>query len=224
MSKELKMAAARAALGYVRDKMIVGLGTGSTAECFIDLLIENKKNFDIKVVPSSKKTELLAKNGNLSVTDINEVEKIDIMVDGADEVDDLKRMIKGGGGALFREKILAKAAKRMIVIIDKSKCVEQLGKKEIPVEVISFGHKFTQREIQNKGFRCQLRLNSDHSPYITDNNNYIYDVSLDSFISDPEHIHNRLISITGVLETGLFFGLNSTIIIASSSKDVIIED
>lgn len=224
MSKELKMAAARAALGYVRDKMIVGLGTGSTAECFIDLLIENRKNFDIKVVPSSKKTELSAKNGNLSVIDINEVEKIDLMVDGADEVDDLKRMIKGGGGAFFREKILAKAAKRMVVIVDKSKCVEQLGKREIPVEVISFGHKFTKIEIQNKGFRCRLRLDSDHSPYITDNNNYIYDVSLDSFISDPEHIHNRLISITGILETGLFFGLNATIIIASSSKDVIIED
>ena len=224
MSKELKIAAAKAALGFIKDGMIVGLGTGSTAECFIDLLIEKRKNYDITVVPSSKRTEFLARKGNLKVSDINEVEKIDIVVDGADEVDDLKRMIKGGGGALFREKIIAKAANRMIVIVDKSKCVDLLGKRAIPVEVSSFGYKFIRKEIQNKGFKCMHRLNADNTPYMTDNNNYLFEVSLDSFISDPEHIHNRLISITGVLETGLFFGLNATIVIANSPTDVIIED
>lgn len=224
MSKELKMAAAKAALEFVKDKMIIGLGTGSTAECFIDLLIQNRKVFNIKVVASSLRTSNLAKEGGLVLLDINDVEKIDIVVDGADEVDDQRRMIKGGGGALFREKIIAKAAKKMVVIVDKFKCVEQLGMKSIPVEVLPYGYKFTQKEILNKGFKSTMRLNPDKTFYLTDNHNYILDVTLNSFISDPEHIHNRLISITGVLETGLFFDLNPIVVIASSPKDVKVED
>lgn len=224
MSKELKMAAAKAAIEFVKDKMIIGLGTGSTAECFIDLLIQNKKIFDVKVVASSKRSAQLSKEGGLNLMDINDAQKIDIVVDGADEVDDQRRMIKGGGGALFREKIIAKAAKKMIVIVDKSKCVEQLAMRSIPVEVLPFGYKFTEKEIQKKGFKSILRLNPDKTLYLTDNNNYILDVSLNSFISDPEHIHNRLISITGVLETGLFFDLNPVVIIATTPEDVTVED
>jgi ribose 5-phosphate isomerase A len=226
MNRRLKLAAAREALAFIKDKMVLGLGTGSTAECFIEYLVEkvNKERLDLKVIASSKMTHELAKRGNLTVIDINQVDKIDLVVDGADEIDDQKRMIKGGGGALLREKILAKASEKMVVIVDKTKCVEELGKKAIPIEVAPYGYKFTEKKIEKLGFKCHLRLNPKNIPFITDNNNYILDISLDSFIADPQQIHDRLISVTGVLETGLFFDLNPMVIIAYSSNKVKIID
>lgn len=222
VNEDLKIAAARAALDFIRSEMIVGLGTGSTTEFFIDLLIEKstRTKLNIKVVPSSFRSAKKAKEGKFAVLDINEVVTIDIVVDGADEIDDQKNMIKGGGGALLREKILALAADKMIVIADKSKMVEQLGKRAIPVEIIPYGYKFTMKEFQKKGFIPFLRLKEDGSIFLTDNNNYIFDVKLDSFVANPKIIHERMISITGVIETGLFYDLDPILIIASDHGEI----
>ena len=223
--EKLKIAAAREAVNFVKDQMIVGLGTGSTAEYFIKLLVERANmGINIKVIASSVRTYKLAKTGNLDVLDINDVDKIDIVVDGADEIDDQKNIIKGGGGALLREKILASASDIMIVIADSSKIVKQLGNRAIPVEMIPYGYKFTMGEIHKIGFKSELRLNENKEPFITDNHNYILDVSLDTFVADPQHIHSRILSIPGVVETGLFFDLNPKLIIASSISDVKIID
>lgn len=226
MSYELKKAAAKAALNFVKDTMIVGLGSGTTAELFIEFLIDKVQveKWDIKVIASSERTFQIAKRGKLNLKEINEVDNIDIVVDGADEIDDQKRMIKGGGGALLREKILAQAAKKMVVIVDSSKCVAQLGKGLIPVEVSSFGYKFTQEKLQKEGFKSSLRLNENKLPFLTDNKNYILDLSLDKFFAAPKPLHEKISSVVGVLETGIFFELDPIVIVAHSATSVKIID
>ena len=221
MNDDLKAFAALEALNFVEDKMVIGLGTGSTTECFIKLLVEKAELLsDIKVVASSEKTALLAKKGNLKLCNFNEVERVDITFDGADEIDEQKRMIKGGGGALLREKILAFFSKKLIIMVDGSKYVKSFKKGPIPIEVLPYGYVFVQKEIEKKGFKSKLRLIEKNKPFVTDNNNYVLDVFLDAFISDPKHIHDRLISIPGVLETGLFFDFDLTCIIAKTLDDI----
>jgi ribose 5-phosphate isomerase A len=216
--EELKKLTGYKAAELIQKGTTVGLGTGTTAYYFIEKLIErnDKEQLNIKTVSSSKKSLKQAKEGGLSVFDIDEVDYIDITVDGADEIDPEKRMIKGGGGALLREKIVASMSKEMVVIIDESKQSPQLGTKKLPVEVTPFGSKSTLRKIQKRTPSANFRMN-EKSPkelYITDNGNYIIDVYFKSPLKDPEKEHNLLKQIPGVIETGFFFHLAGRVIVA----------
>ncbi len=216
MSDLLKKKAADRALDLIANQMTVGLGTGSTVNFFIDGLIEKKLN--IKVVASSHQSEKRAKEGSLSVLNINDVSSIDIVVDGADEIDPQKRMIKGAGGAFVREKILAKNGKKMVVIADGSKMVRHLGKRPLPVEVSVFGYKFTKNTLEKMGLKSTLRL-KDGKPFESDNHNYILDLHLTS-IKSLEKLESLLLEIPGVVDTGFFLNFNPTLIIAHSLAEV----
>ena len=135
------------------------------------------------------------------------IDALDLTVDGADEIDPQKRLIKGAGGALVREKIIASMSKEMVVIVDESKLVEKLGLHPLPVEIIPFGAKATQRHIQEIGLSGSLRKKDSEIPYLTDNQNWIYDVHFSSPIEDPEGLQQALLSIPGVVDTGFFFHL-----------------
>jgi len=206
MSEEQsKKTAAEKALDYVKDGMRVGLGTGSTAEYFIDALGEAEK--DVSCVPSSNATEELAKKAGLTLTTLNdalaearigEIPQLDVCVDGADEVDKKHRLIKGGGGALTREKILATCSKYFIVVVDETKMVGKLGKFPLPVEVLPFSEKMVEWEIRDLGGDPVLR-----EKYTTDNGNIILDVK-DLDLSDPLNLEGMLNNIPGVVENGVF--------------------
>ena len=205
---EAKRAAALKALDWIDDGMCVGLGTGSTVQFFIEELIKRcKEGLKITAVASSERTHKLAQEGGISLT--YHFIDIDVCVDGADEIDSEKRMIKGGGGALFREKIVASASKKMIVIVDDQKKVEKLHKAKVPVEIFPLGHLAAVKKMGKPG---EFRMDGDDF-YMTDNGNYIFDISLQSELSDPESLHNELIRIPGVIETGLFFGLPVTLVV-----------
>lgn len=221
MSKEQqKKAAAAKALDFIKSDTIVGLGSGTTAHFFIQLLIEQvQKGLSITAVSSSKESENLAKKGGIRIQDINEVPYIDITVDGADEIDAKKRMIKGGGGAHVREKILANYSQELIIIVDASKYVEYLGKRSLPVEVLPFGYKTVEKAIHSLKLTGDFRKQNDQL-YITDNGNYIYDVKIAYPCLNPEHVHDLLIHIPGVVDTGFFFNLAKKVIIASSESEV----
>lgn len=209
-----KKAAGYAAANLVQDGMTVGLGTGSTAAFFISRLAERcKEGLKVHTVASSQKSWDLARQNHIPTLDINELTSLDLTVDGADEIDRQMRMIKGGGGALLREKIVASMSKEMIVIIDSHKLVDALGTFPLPVEVIPFAWRATLNHLQRCDFTGHLRLNADGSLYITDNGNYIYDIAFSSPPVNVEAIDCRLKSIPGVLETGFFFNLAKKMII-----------
>lgn len=158
----VKKAIGEKAADLIQEGMIVGLGTGSTAYWFIESLIErHKKGLNIQVVASSKKSLEQARKGKLPLIDIDSLSFLDITVDGADEIDPEKRMIKGGGGALLREKIVATMSREMVVIVDESKLVQKLGKQKLPLEILPFGHKGTLHHINQLGFLaacvCKIR-------------------------------------------------------------------
>ena len=200
--------------------MVVGIGTGSTAYFFIQALIERcQEGLKIKAVSSSKASAELAKEGGIEILDLNDVEFIDITVDGADEIDSKKRMIKGGGGALLREKIVANASNEMIVIVDESKVVEHLGAFPLPVEVNPFGYELTKRQIEKQGFRAALR-EKEGKTYVTDNGNYILDLKFQHLPGEPEEHDQVLKEIPGVLETGFFFDLAGRVIIGNQEGKV----
>jgi ribose 5-phosphate isomerase A len=225
-SEKLKQLAGYKAAEFIESGMIVGLGTGSTAKYFIEKLIKRKeqnKNFSIQVVASSSKSLEQAKKGGLFVADINKLHSIDITVDGADEIDQKKRMIKGGGGALLREKIVASMSREMIVIVDESKKVSFLGKRKLPVEVIPFCSIATLTAIEKLGLNAQFRQNETTKElYITDNGNYIIDIHFSHLLEKPEEEHARLKEIPGVVETGFFFHLAGRVITAYKDGQVII--
>lgn len=211
MSQEGKLAAGRKAVDLIEDGMIVGLGSGSTAECFIRALIDASKS--IKAVSSSRASADLAKHGGIEVLDINSVPRIDITVDGADEIDPQKRMIKGGGGALVREKILANASDEMVVIVDETKLVPSVGKGKLPIEIIFYGSPATRMNIEKIGFHGKWRLNDNQTLFITENGNLIFDITFDSPPQNPEQLHDTIRRIPGVVDTGFFFGLAKRVIV-----------
>lgn len=214
MSQDAKIAAGRKAVEWIKSGMIVGLGSGSTSECFILSLIEaSKKGLRIKAVSSSRASTDLAKHGGIEVLDINSVPRIDITVDGADEIDPLKRMIKGGGGALVREKILASSSTQMVVIVDESKLVPSVGRGKLPVEIIFYGSPATRQKIEELGHSGKWRLNDDDTLYITENGNLIFDILFDSPPPAPEHLHDAIRRIPGVVDTGFFFNLAGRVIV-----------
>ena len=195
--------AAEKAVEEIKQGMIVGLGSGSTAECAIRKIGELVKDgLSIQAVASSVKTEKLAIEVGIPIIDFKSIERIDLTIDGADEVADHGNLIKGGGGALLREKILAYNSKRFIVIIDESKRVQHLGQFDLPVEIVPFAADIILKRLKETGTNPVLRY-LNHEKFITDNGNYIADCNFYP-IKDPEALNIQLHQIPGVVETGIF--------------------
>jgi ribose 5-phosphate isomerase A len=214
MSHEAKMAAGRKAVEWINSGMIVGLGSGSTAECFIHSLIDAcKQGLHIQAVSSSRASADLATKGGIEVVDINSVPRIDITVDGADEIDVKKRMIKGGGGAHVREKILASSSDEMVVIIDDRKLVPSVGRGKLPVEILFYGSPATRMKVEELGYRGRWRMNEDETLFISENGNLILDLHFDKPPQAPEQLHEAILNIPGVIDTGFFFNLAGRVII-----------
>jgi ribose 5-phosphate isomerase A len=202
-----KQAAGRAAAKLVRDGDVVGLGTGSTAYFAVVALGERvKAGLKIVGIPTSVKTGDLARQLGIPLTTLDETPQIDITLDGADEVDPKLNLIKGGGGALLREKVIATATKNMVVVVDSSKVVSVLGKFPLPIEVISFARTVVENKIVSLGASPKLRTKTDGSPYLTDNGNQILDCSFGK-IADPAALALILSDTPGIVEHGLFIGL-----------------
>jgi ribose 5-phosphate isomerase A len=220
-----KRAAASTALSYVENGMRLGLGTGSTAEIFLELLAEKiRSGLTIIGTPTSKRTEEKARALDIPLGDLDNLAPLDLVIDGADEVDRDLNLIKGGGGALLREKIVAASARRMIAIADSSKLVERLGRFPLPVEVTAFGHGTTARRLGNATASLGYRDTAirQRQGFITDSGNVIYDCGFGA-IRDPRLLAMALAVIPGVVDHGLFLNLASTLVIAGSSGVEIIE-
>jgi ribose 5-phosphate isomerase A len=215
-----KEAAARASLRFVRDGQVVGLGTGSTAAFFIKLLGEQvRTGLRIRGIPTSDRSRELALSLGIPLTTLDECQEIAVTVDGADEVDPQLRLIKGGGGALLREKIVASATRQLVIVADATKQVERLGKFPLPVEVIKFAQALVAKRIRALGADVQLRMNADGSPYLTDENNHILDCRFGE-IRDPDRLARELSDMPGVVEHGLFIGMASVALFARGSEIV----
>jgi len=219
MANELeKEAAARASLEYVEDGQVVGLGTGSTAAYFIKLLGEKvRQGLRIRGIPTSIRSEELALSLGIPVITLDDCQEIDVTVDGADEVDPELRLIKGGGGAALREKIVASATKQLVIVAGASKRVRRLGKFPLPVEVIRFAQTLVAKRIAAMGADVQLRRNADGTPYVTDENNHILDCRFGE-IRDPDHLAGELSGMPGVVEHGLFIGMASVVLFARGGE------
>ena len=225
----LKRQAAARALEHVRDGMKLGLGTGSTARHFVDLLGEKvRAGMKVVGVPTSEATRAQAAQCGIALTTLDEVDRLDITIDGADEVDPALELIKGGGGALLREKIVAAASDRMIVIADETKWVDALGRFPLPVEVIPFGLGATRRAIENAFAQCGVsgqmgvRKGKDGHVFVTDGGHWIVDAHLGR-ITDAPRLARLLNVIPGVVEHGLFIGLASTVILAGAQGIRVVE-
>ena len=219
-----KTNAAKEAVKLIKNGMIVGLGTGSTAKIAVDLIGRKlSDNFQIIGMPTSVKTEEQANDLGISLIEIDQAETIDIAIDGADEVAPDLSLIKGLGGALLREKKVEKKAKELIIIVDESKIVERLGEGFLPVEVSAENHELTRKEITELGCTAELRIENDSIPFITDNQNYIYHCKFENGIQNPRELDNNLLEIDGVIDTGLFIDMASKIIIGTSNGTKIIE-
>jgi ribose 5-phosphate isomerase A len=205
---------------YVKEGMIVGLGTGSTVFYTIHKLGEMvSKGLSIKGIPTSVQTEELARELGIPLVNFSEVEQIDIAIDGADEVDTNLDLIKGGGGALLREKIIARAANTFVVVADSSKVVEKLGRFPLPIEVVPFGYEMTMKHIKSLGIDPNLRQ-SNNQPYKTDNGNYIFDCRFSNVFHTAE-LERELNMIPGVVENGLFVQMADTVITLDHEKNVV---
>jgi ribose 5-phosphate isomerase A len=214
-----KRAAAEAAVAQIQDGMIVGLGTGSTALLALDALAKRvRQGLRVTGVPTSERIAARARELDIALTTLNDHTHIDLDIDGADEVErGSLNLIKGKGGALLREKIVAAASYRFIVIADPSKLVERLGEKTaIPVEVARFGWKATAGKVESLGCRPALRLNADGSEFLSDGGNFILDCSFGP-IADAQALARALDSIVGVMEHGLFLGMASVAIIGDAN-------
>jgi ribose 5-phosphate isomerase A len=215
-----KEAAARASLRFVKDGQIVGLGTGSTAAYFIQLLGDAvKKGLRIRGIPTSVRSGEQAASLGIPLTTLDECPEIDVTVDGADEVDPELRLIKGGGGALLREKIVASATKQLVIVADASKRVPVLGRFPLPVEVIKFAQALLVKKIEALGAKVSLRRDAEGKPFLTDENNHILDCRFEQ-IPDADGLARQLSDMPGVVEHGLFIGMASVVLIANGSEIV----
>lgn len=217
-----KKIAGKKAAEYIQEGMIVGLGTGSTARYLVDKVGELVKGgLQIQAVSTSKATELQARELGIPLLDINEVDHIDLAIDGVDEIDKNFDAIKGGGGALFREKLVADLAKEVIWIMDESKLVDHLGKFPLPIEILPYGYKVIYKKLERYGLNPVMRKNGDEL-FITDNGNYIVDLHL-GVSADINEVKHKISSIVGVLETGLFLKMCTRIIVGTDNGVKIIE-
>jgi ribose 5-phosphate isomerase A len=224
-----KRAAAARALDFVRPGMRIGLGTGSTARHFVELLAERvRAGLPVIAVPTSEATRSDAERLNVPLTTLDETPELDLTVDGADEIAPDLTLIKGGGGALLCEKIIATASARLVVIADESKWVPMLGRFPLPVEVVPFGLAATRRAVEAAvaaagapGPALLRRTNNGHA-FVTDQGHWVLDVALER-IPDPTGLGDRLAAIPGVVEHGLFIGLAQTVVLAGSEGVRVIE-
>jgi ribose 5-phosphate isomerase A len=221
-SDELKQEAARAALDLVEDGMRLGLGTGSTAARFVAALGERvARGLRVTCVPTSEATRVQAEKLGIPLTTLDETPELDLTVDGADEIDDQLRLVKGGGGALLREKIVATASDQMVVIADESKLVKALGAYPLPVEVVRFGLLATMRLVEAIAVEAgchgeiKLRPGVGDAPFVTDQGNLLLDCAFGAII-EPEVLAFALKRVPGVVEHGLFLGLADLAIVAGS--------
>ncbi|AJY47096.1 ribose-5-phosphate isomerase RpiA [Martelella endophytica] len=219
-ARQLKVKAAETALGYVEDGMRLGIGTGSTAREFISLLGEKvAEGFNVVGVPTSEATARQCLELGIPLKSLDEAPELDLTIDGADEIDPALNLIKGGGGALLREKIVASASKAMIVIADESKVVDGLGAFPLPIEVMPFGLGATRLAVERASSRLNLSGSLDlrrsgDGPFTTDGGHYILDASFGR-IPDAEALSSALNSIAGVVEHGLFINIATLAIVAS---------
>ena len=218
---ELKKAAAEKALELVREGMLLGLGSGSTANYFTEgvgrLVGEGMK---VMGVPTSRATaELAATNGIPIVTEL--ISQIDLTVDGADEVDEKLNLIKGRGGALFREKVVAAASKRLVVVVDESKIVKQLGVGVVPVEILPFLWRSTAARLASLATSLVVR-GGEEAPYITDNGNLIVDLMIHDGIADAAGLASALKATIGVVEHGLFIGMADTCVVGGPDGPLVV--
>jgi len=221
MSEQLKRRAAEAALAYVEDGMRLGLGSGSTAAHFVRLLGQRVAGgLDVAGVPTSETTAQLAREAGVPLTTLDESPELDLDVDGADEIGPGLALIKGGGGALLREKIVAGASARMIVVADAGKQVAELGAFPLPIEVVPFGLRATALAIERVAIELELTIAidlrlRDGQAYVTDSGNRILDASFGR-IPDPEALAGLLARIPGIVEHGLFLGFADFALVASA--------
>ncbi len=226
---ELKRQAAARALTEVRDGMKLGLGTGSTAKHFVELLGDRvRAGLTVVGVPTSEATRADALRCGIALTTLDAIDRLDLTIDGADEIDGALNLIKGGGGALLREKIVAAASDRMIVIADESKWVEALGRFPLPVEVIPFGLAATQRAMAHAFAESGVsgpmgvRKGKEGHVFVTDGGHWIVDAHLGR-IEDAPRLANLLNAIPGVVEHGLFIGLACTVVLAGAQGIRVVE-
>jgi len=210
---ELKQQVTKSALEYIKGLSIIGVGTGSTVNFFIDMLADYKADIEGALSSSDATTERLKKIG-IPVLELNDVGDIEVYVDGADEVDPRKKLIKGGGGALTREKIIAAASKKFVCIVDSSKCVDVLGKFPLPVEVIPMARSYVAREMVKLGGQPVWREN-----YITDNGCEILDVH-NLEITNPIELERTINDVTGVLTVGLFSHRGADVVLVGNGDKV----
>jgi len=214
-----KQLAGEAVVQYIEDGMIIGLGSGSTVYWTIKRIGELvSKGLHISCIPTSMKTERLAKECSIPLVGFKDVRNIDITIDGADEVDPNLNLIKGGGGSLLREKIVAFASKALIIVVDDEKLVNRLGNFPLPVEITPFGIENTLKKITDLGCEAKLRM-KDNQLFLTDNNNFIADCSFQS-IEFPRKLSIELNQIPGVIENGLFYDIVNKVIIGSENNIV----
>lgn len=211
-----KLVAATEAVRLVKDGQVIGLGSGTTTELAIVELGKRirTENLEIVGIPTSKRSESVGKKEGIPISSLDEHDKIDLTIDGADEVDPTLDLIKGLGGALLREKIVAMATEKEIIVVDDSKLVDQLGAKApLPVEIVQFSNRHLSMKLSSLGCTPKLRM-GDSAPFVTDNGNYILDCAFNG-LSDAKKIDEQIKAIPGVVETGLFLGIADLVIVGS---------
>lgn len=212
-----KQVAGRRAAEFVQPGMRVGLGTGSTVFFTLERLAERvREGLDIVGVPTSVDTQTKARAMGVPLADLGEVEWLDVTIDGADEIDGAFHMIKGGGGALLREKVVASITRREIIVVGAEKLVTRLGAFPLPVEVVPFAHEVVQRALLGRGAEVVRRCGPGGGAYVTDNGNWILDCRFQGGIPDPAALERELDLIPGVVESGLFVGLAHTLVIGNA--------
>ena len=215
---ELKAQTGQESVNYLKSGMMVGLGTGSTVRYMVDELgkrVQAGELTGITGVTTSSRTAKQAKELGITIKDIDEVDHIDLCIDGADEVSDDFQGIKGGGGALLWEKIVANASDKIIWIVDESKLVHQLGKFPLPIEVIPFGAQLVFNRLEKKGYKPSWRMDGDNK-FLTDEKNYIIDLHLGK-VDHPAQLADELIHMVGVVESGLFLNRVNDVIVGTQN-------
>ncbi len=218
-----KQIAAEKAIEYVKEGMILGLGTGSTVKFFLEKLSnEIKKGLNIKGISTSNTTTSLALSLGIPLLSINDIKEIDITIDGTDEVTENFDGIKGGGGALLFEKVVASISKKNIWIVDSSKVVKTLGKFPLPVEIVSYGYKHTLNKLEMRGFHPKIRMKNNNI-FISDSGNYIADLHLQK-IDNPEKISEEIKLINGVIENGLFLNMPDFVLVGTEGNVKVLDN
>lgn len=218
-----KRLAAEKAVEFVENDMILGLGTGSTVAFVLQALARKvKEGLRIKGIPTSEATAKLARELGIELTDFEHHQICDLVIDGADEVNGNLDLIKGGGGALLREKIVASSARKFIVIVDSHKVVERLGQFHVPIEVIQFASQLVRRKVADLGAEAVLRMLPSGKPFITDEGNYILDCNF-GLIDKPAELAAQLEKIPGIVAHGLFIGYATMVIVGRGDCAEIID-